>query len=334
MKSDLISIIIPVRNGEKTLVSCVKSALMQDHTNIEVLIVENGSDDSTPLLCRKLEEEDKRVRSFRIDKTGVSAARNAGLKAAKGEYISFLDADDRISPGMCSKLYDCIRSEGVDVAECGYLSFTESESIGTESKATAGSDARLAGSSEFITEELLKGDTRVWGKLFSRKAVENVAFSEELTIGEDMMFLLDVFRNGSRAALLDDKLYYYYQNPEGAMQRTYTPAFFDQILCWDRAETILENEFRDLYSQPDIWARLKTIQCVSALIVAVKIARSGKRRNADCREQFIDAARRVHELSRMKPVRDRLSRGQRARIFLLEHSELLFRLSCFYGRLS
>jgi len=103
-----ISVIIPAYNSEATIEMCVRSVLAQDFPSLEVIIVDDGSTDETLSLCRQFEDGDSRVRLFHQDNKGVSAARNLGLDMAKGEWITFVDSDDRVGVKYASRMIDCV----------------------------------------------------------------------------------------------------------------------------------------------------------------------------------------------------------------------------------
>ena len=104
----LISFIIPVYNVEKYLAQCIESVLVQSHDNIEIILVDDGSTDKSGEICDNFSKTDNRVRVIHQENRGASAARNAGLGIAKGNYIAFIDSDDYVSPSMAEKLLDAI----------------------------------------------------------------------------------------------------------------------------------------------------------------------------------------------------------------------------------
>lgn len=108
MDTPLISVIIPVYNKEKTIEKCVDSVLRQQHPNIEIILVDDGSQDSSYELCVRLSNTHSNVTVLHQENKGVSAARNIGLKYATGEYISFVDSDDWIHESMLSLLISCL----------------------------------------------------------------------------------------------------------------------------------------------------------------------------------------------------------------------------------
>ena len=112
----LISVIVPVYNGESYLRSCIDSIENQTYQRLEIIIINDGSTDSTGKVCVELKENYENIRIITMEDEGVSAARNAGLDLAKGALITFVDADDRIHPQMLQRLYGAMERTGSDIA--------------------------------------------------------------------------------------------------------------------------------------------------------------------------------------------------------------------------
>ena len=119
MNNELISIIVPVYKVEKYLEKCVKSILNQTYTNLEIILVNDGSPDECGRLCDELAKVDDRIRVFHKENGGLSDARNYGVERASGEYIGFVDSDDYIHESMYEKLYEAIKKSGTEISECG-----------------------------------------------------------------------------------------------------------------------------------------------------------------------------------------------------------------------
>ena len=119
MDNELISIIVPVYKVEKYLEKCVKSILKQTYTNLEIILVDDGSPDKCGQLCDELAKTDDRIIVFHKENGGLSDARNYGVERANGEYIGFVDSDDYIHECMYKELYEAIKKSGTSIAECG-----------------------------------------------------------------------------------------------------------------------------------------------------------------------------------------------------------------------
>lgn len=124
-KAPLLSIIVPVYKVENYLPKCIDSILAQTFTDFELILVEDGSPDNCPALCDAAAEKDARVRVIHQKNGGLSAARNAGLDAARGAWVGFVDSDDYIAPEMYEVLYQAVQSTGADLALCDYAEVDE-----------------------------------------------------------------------------------------------------------------------------------------------------------------------------------------------------------------
>lgn len=250
----LISVIVPVYNGEAYLENCIDSILHQSYAPLEIILVNNGSVDGTEQLCGRLAGQHGNIHVIKRQQGGVSAARNTGLAQAKGELITFVDADDRIHPEMLRILYDGLEGTGSDVAGCTFFCWqterewkaeTEEQNAEENGRNTGaqGEDktCRSVSAKQFVLEGILKNDTRCWSKLYRKSILQGVRFREGLSIGEDMLFLVELLPNIKRVAVLDFPGYGYYQNPAGAMMRPFCPAYMDQITCWELAGERMES---------------------------------------------------------------------------------------------
>ena len=120
-----ISIIVPVYKTERFLSACISSILAQTFTDFELILVDDGSPDSCPALCDAAAAKDSRIRVIHQKNRGLSGARNAGLDAAEGEWIAFVDSDDTITPDFCAKLYHAAQEAGAQMAVCNYRQVDE-----------------------------------------------------------------------------------------------------------------------------------------------------------------------------------------------------------------
>lgn len=120
MKTELISVIIPVYKVEKYINRCVESVLVQNYHNIEVILVDDGSPDNCGIICDRYADKDSRVKVIHKTNGGLSDARNAGLNIATGQYICFIDSDDYIEKDMLKDMYDNIVRTGADITICNY----------------------------------------------------------------------------------------------------------------------------------------------------------------------------------------------------------------------
>lgn len=243
MREELISVIVPVHNGQGYLKNCIDSIEAQSYDNVEILVVNDGSTDQTAAICESLKEQYGNVQVFTLQDVGVSAARNYALLRARGEYITFVDADDRLCPGALKYLYERINVTESDLAGCRFVSWgTEkdweeiSASDGEKRAAVMPVRERCFDGPQYLRDSILQDNCRCWSKLYRKSLLEKVRFREGLTVGEDMLFLVDLLPFLERAVETGYAGYGYYQNPAGVMLRPFTPAYMDQIKCWELAE--------------------------------------------------------------------------------------------------
>ena len=310
MEKERISIIIPMHNSEAFIAGCIDSALAAEAylcaesekagvpVEGEIILADDGSDDGSYRICRTYADMDPKIRLFRMQDLGVSAARNAALRRATGDYVTFLDADDRMAPPLLWELYRLLKENEASVAGCGFAAGTDQENW---MQAFSGTDAAAYGTEvlnadSYIRTGLLHADTRVWSKLFRRSAIGKNTFKEGLTIGEDMLFLLDVMlQEGAGLVRTDAPYYFYWQNPKGAMARPYTPSYMDQIRCWEIARKKIASARPALLKEPETEGLLSLIDVVSALLVSSKIARLPDKERKGAEEDFQTARRKVKE---------------------------------------
>lgn len=242
----LISVIVPVYNGQDYLEKCIDSIEKQTYKNLEVIIINDGSTDDTAAVCVRLCEAYSNVRVINREDEGVSAARNAGIESAEGSFIAFVDADDRMRPKTLQVLYECMMRTGSDIAGCGFYSWeSEEQWEGFLKESYRIHRAVEYGPADYLKDQLLKGNSRCWSKLYRRSVIGEFRFQSGLTIGEDMLFLVRLLPYVRKIAETDYPGYGYFQNPNGAMNREFSPEYMDQITCWEQArEEVLKIDKR------------------------------------------------------------------------------------------
>ncbi|MDE5562401.1 MAG: glycosyltransferase [Clostridiales bacterium] len=220
---DLISIIIPIFNVEQYLDRCLRSLKAQTYTNIEFIMVDDGSTDNSASVCKKYAEEDNRFIYFYQENSGVSSARNKGLDLANGTFIGFCDADDWVSPNMYSKLKIAIDESGADLISCGFI--TETSNIYEKTECELEGRIEVVNAREAIADIIFDG-TRIggvelWSKLIKRQAIDSVRFVDDIKIGEDAVFILDVLLNCTKIAFIDMVLYHYLYRTNSACHNAF-----------------------------------------------------------------------------------------------------------------
>jgi glycosyltransferase involved in cell wall biosynthesis len=225
----MISVIVPVYNAEKYLDECVRSILGQSYRDVELILVDDGSTDASPSLCDAYQEMDGRVRALHQENGGVSAARNAGLRAARGEWIGFCDCDDYILPGMYEDMLAA--GAGADVIVCTVL---DEQADGGVRKVETGQVRCMSGQDalyELMTHMGSRAGHRetiwfsVWNKLYRRPLLEGVRFAPETDSAEDVPVNLAVFAKlGAEAGICYiEKPYYFWRWRGGSQSNLHAP---------------------------------------------------------------------------------------------------------------
>ncbi|MCD9856097.1 glycosyltransferase [Epilithonimonas sp. JDS] len=207
----LISLIIPCYNAERSLEKCLNSVVHQSYTNLEIILVDDGSTDGTSTIYKDFESRDVRIKIIKQENSGVSKARNKGVKTATGEYICFVDSDDWVESDYCSELYHSLIEENADIAivEASYedadgnIVFTKPTS---EEKIIDGKRALAL----LLEDHVIQ--SHPWGKLYKVAFFNNVNFPENLKCFEDYSTLFKIFDKAVKVVKSNRQLYHYIQH--------------------------------------------------------------------------------------------------------------------------
>ena len=178
MSKGKVSVIVPVYNVEKYVAKCIESILGQTYSDIEILIVDDGSTDGSYAICRRYADIDFRIKLFTQDNEGLSASRNKMLKEATGEYILFVDADDWILPYLVERLLELIDEYDADIASCSYVK-TKTDSAILPHCHHDGEIIRYTGK-EFADHmtRLFGCRSFAWGRLIRKSLADSLSFPE------------------------------------------------------------------------------------------------------------------------------------------------------------
>lgn len=197
---DKVSVIIPIYNTEKYLEKCLESIRTQIYSDIEVIMVNDGSTDGSKNMANSYAERDNRFRLFSQENAGVSAARNHGLDVAEGEYILFVDSDDWLEPQMIEKLVYNMIEYSTDISGCQY---DRSTCFTGETTEIWNRDIVLQ---NFLIHKQINGS--LVNKLFKKELIENKRLDESIKYGEDALFFWKNFLDVSSIAVSPDVLYH------------------------------------------------------------------------------------------------------------------------------
>lgn len=229
-----VSVIVPVYNTEKYLDECINSILTQTIHDIEVILVDDGSTDTSPDICDAYAEKDCRVKVIHKPNGRAASARNAGLKIAQGEYIAFVDADDWVSPDM----YERMLNAGADVCLCDYVRFQGNQEFPfSQPNIREGYYDKEQIRKEVYPHLVMDGvefpiTISNWALLIKRRVIfeNNLSYREDILISEDAPFGSEVLYCANSFAYLKGQHFYHYRITEGSASKTYKPWWWDSSL--------------------------------------------------------------------------------------------------------
>lgn len=312
----LVSIVIPVYNGEKYVDACMESMLKQSYENIEIIVVNDGSKDSSGALCDKYALADCRVKVVHQENKGLSGARNAGIAQATGEYIIFCDIDDIVTEHIIKDNVElALKYEAEVVMFCFWYFDVDQEKLieNAMEKLFVGS------AEEYFHDYLIPTiDTEVfnapWNKMIKRSVLEKngLSFHQEYPIYEDIIFASELFNVAEKIVVNNNMYYKYFVRSSGSLITRFFEKYFDSVSFFHSnamryCEKYAENEqqirrFNELYTKL-VLTHLKQISCKEDMEQEKKYQLIGR----ICREeQFIIALKNTDLSSGKKRVMRRL----------------------------
>lgn len=203
---ELISVIVPIYNVEMYLPRCVYSIINQTYSNIEILLVDDGSTDSCYEIIKQFEKEDLRIRIFHQKNGGLSAARNTGIDNAKGKYLAFVDSDDYIHPRMLEILYCNLKKNEADISICDFYWIHDGENTTEYLENTTSVYEGIEVLHRLIGDDVVS--VVAWNKLYRASIFKTVRYPRG-KLHEDEYVLHEVYSQCFRTVYTDAKLYYY-----------------------------------------------------------------------------------------------------------------------------
>ena len=267
----LISIIIPIYNTNREFIKrAVDSVINQRYKDFELLIIDDGSKPEIASFCDSIATDDSRIKVYHIPNGGVSKARNFGLDKSSGEFITFLDGDDFISPQCLEHLIEAQNKTNAFYVKCGAKRIYTEECLVMNSEGVV-SYKEVDTSTAIDDICYLKRPypnieiTSVWGTLYSREAIESIRFREDVSIGEDFIFNVEVIERLDKVVYVADSDYGYYINSEGAMCGKVSKKKIDSVKGFISFLTTHSS----LYDE-DITNRLVNIAIVILLMIPIQ----------------------------------------------------------------
>lgn len=253
-----IDIITPVYNVEKFLPQCIDSILAQTYTNWHLILIDDGSTDDSGLICEEYARKDTRIKVIHQKYAGVSAARNRGLDAATGDYISFIDSDDYVVPEMLEKLYMRMKEESADLSICGFIRVNEAGTPFETGETMPIRRDKWPGIKGLEKMEQKDGFCYVllWNKLYKREIFEDFRFPEG-KLHEDEAAAPHVFFRAAKVACLPEILYFYRRRSGSIMTTKNFKNVGDYLdILWNHEEFAKKHRLKDYQNRvrEKLWA--------------------------------------------------------------------------------
>ncbi|WP_022772777.1 glycosyltransferase family 2 protein [Butyrivibrio sp. AE2015] len=247
----MISIIVPVYNVENYARKCIESLISQTYKDIEIILVDDGSTDSSGAICDEYAQKDNRIKVIHKENGGLSDARNAGLDIASGDYIGFVDSDDYIDEHMYGHLYDILVDNNADMSVCDFLEVSD-----TDDAKDAQSESKIEIIEDKDVYKLVTSfntaDITAWNKLYKRDIFSDYRF-EKGRLHEDQWAIPYVVSKCNRIVKSSAKLYYYVTRNDSISKTRLSPK-----RMWDLLDALSNScgFFKDkrLYDEQNIEA--------------------------------------------------------------------------------
>jgi len=225
---ELISVIVPVYNVRSYLEKCFESIAGQNYRNLEIILVDDGSTDGSGELCEELARRDSRVRVIHKKNGGLGSARNAGIDAARGEILNFVDSDDWIEPGMYDTLTEIMHREDAQIIACGIKKVSET---GEVSYYQDNLEERRVYTREEALIELPKNErlsNSMCNKLFRRETIQGLHINEQIFY-EDNPFTPQCFARADKIAYTAEPFYCYFERTGSISRKEFSVREFDRV---------------------------------------------------------------------------------------------------------
>ena len=269
----LISVIVPVYKVEPYLDRCVQSIVNQTYTNLEIILVDDGSPDNCGAMCDAWAAKDSRIRVIHKKNGGLSDARNAGMSMATGTYMGFVDSDDYISEDMYQLLYGRMLADGSDMAACGVEMVYECGSPSRPlTKAGECVLMREEAIKESISESWLKQP--VWYKLYKTELIRDILFP----VGkyhEDVFWSYQAAAKAKKVSVFDTPCYFYTQRSGSIMSDSYSLKRLDSLVAKEARVEFLQKEQPELLNmaKQNLW-----FSCIYATQMLLKFCSAEERK--------------------------------------------------------
>ena len=239
-----ISIIVPVYNTENYLDKCIESILTQSFKNIELILVDDGSTDSSGDICDKYRLLDDRVVVIHQENQGQGGARNRGIELSRGKYIGFVDSDDFIEKDMYRTMHEVLTTSHADIVACQVYSVDENNNT-SKTNYNGDINKKIESGKEALKRYLKQGRWGPCDKLYNKELLLNAPFLIKRSCGEDHAVMIPILYNTKRMVTIDNYFYNYRVREGSTTNSSFNIKSFDIIYVWEYV--LKQSEFTDIY---------------------------------------------------------------------------------------
>lgn len=225
---ELISVIVPVYNVEKYVQRCIDSITEQTYQNLEIILVDDGSTDSSGEICDKSAEKDSRIHVLHKENGGLSDARNVGIEISKGRYITFVDSDDYIKTDYIMYLYNILTENQADISACANIKVEEDGTVIRKKKSgvTMQTFTNVQAMEQLFYQKQFENSA--WGKMYKKGLFEEIRYPVG-KLYEDLGTTYKVFFQSQKVVSSSEEKYFYRQRKNSIMSRTFSERNMDRI---------------------------------------------------------------------------------------------------------
>ena len=261
----MISVIVPVYKVEKYLEKCVNSIRSQSYSDLEIILVDDGSPDNCGKICDEMALNDQRIRVIHQKNQGLAAARNAGLAIAQGKYVAFVDSDDTIENGTYLLLYNMIEHYDTDIAICECRKVKESEVL--EQVEYSKYENKVLDNNKLW--ELVFGqlNNSSCNKLYKRSLIGDLQFPQKVVHGEDLLFNIEYLAKCNIGVYNEAPVYNYLSRNNSITRSSFNENVFFEIVTKDKAKDLVKKYMPIQMSKAELFcfrARMNVLRSVYA----------------------------------------------------------------------
>lgn len=278
MPKELISVIVPVYNVENYLERCICSIVNQSYSNIEIILVNDGSTDSSLDICFRYSLNDSKIKIVNQANGGLSAARNAGLGVSSGKYIVFIDSDDHVNVDYIAVLYKCISEKKCDVAICDYSCVYDDKlsSKYLEKYIDYESEYKVLDNTTVIKNYLMFNNSInvvSWNKMYRSSVIKNNGILFPVgKIHEDNFTTYKIFYYSNKIAYINSPLYFYTKRPDSIMGVGFSEKSLDMITAADETVDFVKDKLSQFTAYAEVYR-------INIIITAINLMMDSNNRN-------------------------------------------------------